>query len=79
MFCHCSPYAVGADGVRNLIGRRTQSDWTADAIRSGGVRSTMTFAQFLPNKTTKKRGYDTYCRSLFSYLDIGVYQINTII
>ena len=39
MFCHRSPYAVGADGERNLIEWRTQSNWTADAIRSGGVRN----------------------------------------
>ena len=39
MFCHRSPYAVGADGERNLIGRRTQSDRVANAILSGGVRN----------------------------------------
>ena len=26
-------------GGRNLIGRRTESDWTADAICSGGGRN----------------------------------------
>ena len=39
MFCHRSPYAVGADGERNPIEWRTQSDRVADAIRSGGVRN----------------------------------------
>ena len=39
MFCHRSPYAVGADGERNLIEWRTQSDRAADAIQSGGVRN----------------------------------------
>ena len=41
------PNAIQSDGGRNLIGRRTQSDRTADAIRSGGVRSTMTFRVLL--------------------------------
>ena len=36
---HRSPYAVRSGGERNPIGRRTQSDQTADAIRSGGVRN----------------------------------------
>ena len=39
MFCHRSPYAVGADGERNLIGRRTQSNRVANAIRSDGERN----------------------------------------
>ena len=39
MFCHRSPYAVGADGERNLIGRRTQSDRVANATRLGGERN----------------------------------------
>ena len=39
MFCHRSPYAVGADGERNLIGWRTQSDRVANAIRSSGERN----------------------------------------
>ena len=26
------------DGERNLIGRRTETDWTADGIRSDGGR-----------------------------------------
>ena len=30
---------IRIDGGRNLIGRRTQSDRTADAIRSGGERN----------------------------------------
>ena len=41
------PDAIRLDGERNPIGRRTQSDRTADAIRSGGVRSTMTFRVLL--------------------------------
>ena len=28
-----------SDGVRNPIGRRTESDWTADGIRLDGVRN----------------------------------------
>ena len=28
-----------SDGGRNLIGRRTESDWTADGIRSDGERN----------------------------------------
>lgn len=39
MFCHRSPYAVGADGERNPIEWRTQSDRAANAIQSGGVRN----------------------------------------
>lgn len=39
MFCHRSPYAVGADGERDLIEWRTQSDRAANAIRSDGVRN----------------------------------------
>ena len=39
MFCHRSPYAVGADGERNLIGRRTQSNRVANAIRLDGERN----------------------------------------
>ena len=41
------PDAIGADTVRNPIGRRTQSDRTPYAIRSGGGRSTMTFRVLL--------------------------------
>ena len=32
---------------RKLIGRRTESDWTADGIRSDGGRSTMTEVEVL--------------------------------
>jgi len=39
MFCHRSPYAVGADGERNLIGRRTQSNRVANATRLDGERN----------------------------------------
>ena len=28
---HRHPYGIRSDGVRNLIGRRTESDWTANA------------------------------------------------
>ncbi len=31
--------AIRLDGGRNPIGRRTESDWTADGIRSGGGRN----------------------------------------
>ena len=37
-FFHRAPNAIRLDGERNLIGRRTESDWTADGIRSGGGR-----------------------------------------
>ena len=40
---------------RNLIGRRTQSDRAADAIRSGGGRSTMQET----DETTNKLNYFT--------------------
>ena len=30
---------IRPDGGRNLIGRRTESDWTADGIRSDGGRN----------------------------------------
>ena len=36
---HRAPNAIWSDGERNLIGRRTQSDWTANAIRLGGERN----------------------------------------
>ena len=32
---HRHPYGIRSDGERNLIGRRTESDWTADA--NGGT------------------------------------------
>ena len=41
------PNAIQLDGGRNPIGRRTQSNRTPNAIRSGGVRSTMTFRVLL--------------------------------
>ena len=43
------------DSGRNLIGRRTQSDRAADAIRSGGGRSTMQET----DETTNKLNYFT--------------------
>ena len=36
-----------SDGVRNPIGRRTESDWTAYGIWSDGGRSTMTEVEVL--------------------------------
>ncbi|WP_418288871.1 hypothetical protein [Leyella stercorea] len=38
-FKHPESWKYALDGGRNLIGRRTQSDWTADAIRSDGGRN----------------------------------------
>ena len=38
---HRHPYGIRSDGERNLIGRRTESDWTANGIRSDGERDTM--------------------------------------
>ena len=35
---HRHPYGIRLDGVRNLIGRRTESDRTANGIRSDGER-----------------------------------------
>ena len=35
-------YGILSGGVRNLIGRRTESDRAPNAIRSGGGRTTMT-------------------------------------
>ena len=32
-------YGIRLDGVRNPIGRRTESDWTADGIRLDGGRN----------------------------------------
>jgi len=37
-----SAYATRSDTERNLIGRRTESDQTPNAIRSDGERCTMT-------------------------------------
>ena len=37
-FFHRAPNAIRLDGERDLIGRRTESDRTADGIRSGGGR-----------------------------------------
>ena len=36
---HRTANATRSDGERNLIGRRTESDWTADGIRSDGGRN----------------------------------------
>ena len=38
-FFHRAPNAIRSDGGRNLIGRRTESDWAANGIRSGGGRN----------------------------------------
>ncbi len=66
---HRAPNAVRSDGGRNLIGRRTESDWTADGIRSDGGRCTVTeqrvqhdsyyaFSIFSPNFYKQKcRGF----------------------
>lgn len=35
---HRHPYGIRSDGVRNLIGRRTETDWTANGIRLDGGR-----------------------------------------
>ena len=35
---HRHPYGIRSDGGRNLIGRRTESDWTANGIRLDGGR-----------------------------------------
>ena len=32
-------YGIRLEGVRNLIGRRTESDWAANGIRSDGERN----------------------------------------
>ena len=43
---------------RNLIGRRTQSDWTADAIRSDGERDPIghrTRSDWTPNAVGRKK------------------------
>ena len=39
---HRHPNGIRSDGERNPIGRRTESDWTADATRSDTERDTMT-------------------------------------
>ena len=39
---HRHPNGIRSDGGRNPIGRRTESDWTADATRSDTERDTMT-------------------------------------
>ena len=35
---HRHPYGIRSGGVRNLIGRRTETDWTANGIRLDGGR-----------------------------------------
>ena len=35
---HRHPYGIRSGGGRNPIGRRTESDWTANGIRLDGVR-----------------------------------------
>ena len=35
---HRHPYGIRSGGVRNPIGRRTESDWAANGIQSGGER-----------------------------------------
>ena len=41
MSCSLKVQAESSCTERNPIGRRTQSDWTADAIRSDGGRNPM--------------------------------------
>ena len=35
---HRHPYGIRSDGERNPIGRRTETDWTANGIRLDGGR-----------------------------------------
>ena len=49
---HRHPYGIRSGGVRNLIGRRTESDWTADA--NGGTLRGCTCL-----KCTNRAGSDT--------------------
>ena len=46
-----------SDGGRNLIGRRTESDRTADGIRLGGGRNPIG-RRTLPDAKRKKKGSD---------------------
>ena len=46
-----------SDGERNPIGRRTESDRTADGIRSGGGRN-LIGRRTLPDAKRKKKGSD---------------------
>lgn len=39
MFCNLKVQVVSSCSERNPIGRRTQPDWTANAIRSDGERN----------------------------------------
>ena len=47
-----NPNVFSSDGGRNLIGHRTQPNQTADATRSDGGRSTMTFMVLLGYEST---------------------------
>ncbi len=44
---HRHPYGIQSGGVRNLIGRRTESDWTADA-NGGTLRGCTCLRSALP-------------------------------
>lgn len=57
-----NPNVFSSDGGHNPIRRRTQPDRTADATRSDGVRSTMTFTVPLPPKSST---YNLHLLSLY--------------
>ncbi len=44
---HRHPYGIQSGGVRNLIGRRTETDWTADA-NGGTLRGCTCLRSALP-------------------------------
>ncbi len=57
-----NPNVFSSDGGRNPIGHRTQPNQTADATRSDGGRSTMTFTVPLPPKSST---YNLHLLSLY--------------
>ena len=52
--CHRAPNAVRSGGGRNLIGRRTESDWVADGIRQQNM-------MFRSAKVFIKHSYQRVC------------------
>ena len=54
-FFHRAPNAIRLDGGRNLIGRRTESDRTADGIRSDGGRERWKDVEGYGAESEKKR------------------------
>lgn len=49
---------IRLDGGRNLIGRRTQPDWTADAIRLDGERNPIEqFILLKPSRYARRPPY----------------------